>query len=290
MDWWHAILLGIVEGITEFLPISSTGHLTVAEKLLGLNVSDPGVTAFTAIIQVGAMIASIIYFWSDIVRFATAWFGGLFNADKRKESDYKMGWAIIVGFAITGSIAFALRHLVEGPLRSLWAVAIGLIAWSIVMFIADRVAERQVPTGTRAIGGGARDESTITWVDGAIIGLVQVVSLVPGVSRSGATISAGMLRGIDRVSATRMSFFLGIPTLVAAGSWEAASAAGDIGAGVGWVSTGIGTVVSGVVAYFSIAWLLKFVAHNNFTGFIIYRVLLGVAIIALLLTGTISAV
>lgn len=290
IDWWHAILLGIVEGITEFLPISSTGHLTVVEKLLGLNVSDAGVTAFTAIIQVGAMIASIIYFWSDIVRFATAWFGGLFHAEKRTAPEYRMGWAIIVGCAVTGVIAFSLRKLVEGPLRSLWAVALGLIIWSIVMFIADRVSARQAPVGTRAIGGGARDETTITWVDGAILGLVQAIALVPGVSRSGATISGGLLRGIDRVSATRMSFFLGIPTLVAAGGWEAASAAGDITATVGWVSTGIGTVVSGVVAYFSIAWLLKFVAHNNFTGFIIYRVLLGVAIIALLLTGTISAV
>jgi undecaprenyl-diphosphatase len=290
IDWWHAILLGIVEGITEFLPISSTGHLTVAEKLLGLNVSDPGVTAFTAIIQVGAMIASIIYFWSDIVRFATAWFAGLFNSEKRTAPEYRMGWAIIIGCAVTGVIAFSLRKLVEGPLRSLWAVAIGLIVWSIVMFIADRVAERQSAVGSRAIGTGARDETSITWVDGAILGLVQAIALVPGVSRSGATISGGLLRGIDRVSATRMSFFLGIPTLVAAGGWEAASAAGDITATVGWVSTGIGTVVSGVVAYFSIAWLLKFVAHNNFTGFIIYRVLLGVAIIALLLTGTISAV
>lgn len=290
IDWWHAILLGIVEGITEFLPISSTGHLTVTEKLLGLNVSDPGVTAFTAIIQVGAMVASIIYFWSDIVRFATAWFAGLFNTEKRTAPEYRMGWAIIIGCAVTGVIAFSLRKLVEGPLRSLWAVAIGLIVWSIVMFIADRVAERQSAVGSRAIGTGARDETSITWVDGAILGLIQAIALVPGVSRSGATISGGLLRGIDRVSATRMSFFLGIPTLVAAGGWEAASAAGDISATVGWMSTGIGTVVSGIVAYFSIAWLLRFVAHNNFTGFIIYRVLLGVAIIVLLLTGTVSAV
>jgi undecaprenyl-diphosphatase len=280
ISWWQAILLGIVEGVTEFLPISSTGHLTVTEKLLGFGLADPSVTAFTAIIQVGAMVAAIIYFWSDIVRFATAWFAGLFHADRRDHPDYRMGWAIIVGFAVTGVLAVLLRHLVEGPLRSLWAVVAGLLIWSVVMFIADRVAK------------ATRDEASITWVDGAILGLLQVISLVPGVSRSGATISGGLFRGIDRVSATRMSFFLGIPTLVASGTFEAISAASEISApgGAGWLATGIGTLVSGVVAYASIAWLLKFVAHNDFTAFIIYRVGLAVAIIVLLLTGTVAAV
>jgi undecaprenyl-diphosphatase len=280
ISWWQAILLGIVEGVTEFLPISSTGHLTLVEKLLGFGLADPSVTAFTAIIQVGAMVAAIVYFWSDIVRFATAWFAGLFHSDRRDHPDYRMGWAIIVGFAVTGVMAVLLRHLVEGPLRSLWAVVAGLLIWSVVMFIADR------------IGKATRDEHSITWVDGAILGLLQVISLVPGVSRSGATISGGLFRGIDRVSATRMSFFLGIPTLVASGAFEAISAASEITApgGAGWLATGIGTLVSGVVAYASIAWLLKFVAHNDFTAFIIYRVGLAVAIIVLLLTGTVAAV
>jgi undecaprenyl-diphosphatase len=280
ISWWQAILLGIVEGVTEFLPISSTGHLTVAEKLLGLGVADPSVTAFTAIIQVGAMVAAIVYFWSDIVRFATGWFGGLLHRDRRSDPDYRIGWAIIAGFLITGVLAFALKNLVEGPLRSLWAVVAGLLGWSIVMFLADR------------LGRATRGEDSITWKDGAILGLLQVVSLVPGVSRSGATISGGLLRGIDRVSATRMSFFLGIPTLVASGLFEAASQFHSISApgGAGWAATGVGTVVSGVVAYASIAWLLKFVAHNDFTAFIIYRVGLAVAIAVLLLTGTVQAV
>lgn len=278
IEWWHAILFGIVEGVTEFLPISSTGHLTVLEALLGFNVADPSVTAFTAVIQVGAMVASIIYFWDDIVRFGSAWFRGLGDAEQRSHPDYRMGWAIIIGFVITAGIAFALKDLVEGPLRSLWAVVGGLLGWSVVMWIADRVARAN------------RDEHSVTAVDGAILGLVQALSLVPGVSRSGATMSAGLFRGLDRVSATRMSFFLGIPTLIASGTYQAVSAAGEISAGVGWGATIVGTLVSGVVAYVSIAWLLKFVAHNNFTAFIVYRVALGLLLAGLLLGGVIPAV
>lgn len=280
IEWWHAVLLGIIEGVTEFLPISSTGHLTVTEKLLGLDIADPSLTAFTAIIQVGAMIASIIYFWSDIVRFATAWFRGLADRTHRDDPDYRMGWAIITGFVITAAIAVVFKDLVEGPLRSLWAVVAGLLVWSLVMFLADRL-----PKVTR-------DEHSITWRDGAILGLIQSLSLVPGVSRSGATISTGLFLGLDRVSATRMSFFVGIPTLIASGAFQAVTQAENIGAagGVGWGATAVGTIVSGVVAYASIAWLLRFVVKNDFTAFIIYRVALALVIMVLLLTGVVPAV
>ena len=220
MEWWQSVILGIVEGVTEFLPISSTGHLTVVENLMGLPINDPSVTAYTAIIQIGAMLASIVYFWSDIVRIAGAWFAGLRSKDKRGP-DYAMGWAIIVGFGVTAVVALALKDLIEGPLRSLWFVVGGLLVWSAVMFLADR------------IGSQKRGEDTITWVDGAKLGLIQCLSLVPGVSRSGATISGALLLGIDRVTATRMSFFLGIPTLVAAGGYQAVSSASDVAAGVG---------------------------------------------------------
>lgn len=276
ISWWQSIVLGIVEGITEFLPISSTGHLTVTEKLMGLPIDDPSVTAYTAIIQIGAMIASIVYFWSDIVRFATAWFAGLRDAGKRN-SDYNMGWAIIAGFAVTAVIALLGEPLVTGPLRSLWAVVIGLVGWSIVMFIGDRVGKQ------------TRGEDSITIKDGIILGALQALALVPGVSRSGATITTGLLLGLDRVSATRMSFFLGIPTLVASGLYQAVKEAKHIADGVGWASTAIGTVVSGVVAYASIAWLLRYISKNNFTGFIIYRILLAIVIAVLLVTQTISA-
>ncbi len=279
LEWWQSVILGIVEGVTEFLPISSTGHLTVAESLMGLPINDKSVTAYTAIIQIGAMIASIVYFWKDIVRIAGAWFAGL--ADKAKRGpDFQLGWAIIAGFAVTAVIAFALKDLIEGPLRSLWVVVGGLLVWSVVMFCADRFGKQD------------RGEDSITWKDGAILGLIQCFSLIPGVSRSGATISGALFLGIDRVTATRMSFFLGIPTLVAAGGYQAVSAASDIAApgGVGWTATIIGIVVSFAVAYASIAWLLKFVATNNFTAFVIYRVALAIVIGGLLLAGIVSPI
>ncbi|MEZ5128124.1 MAG: undecaprenyl-diphosphate phosphatase [Micropruina glycogenica] len=276
MNWWQSIVLGIVEGITEFLPISSTGHLTVTEKLMGLPIDDPSVTAYTAVIQVGAMIASIIYFWGDIVRFATAWFAGLRNADKRG-SDYRMGWAIIAGFIPTAVIALLAEPLITGVLRSLWAVVVGLIVWSIAMFIGDRVGKQN------------RGEDSITVRDGVILGTLQSLALVPGVSRSGATITGGLLLGLDRVAATRMSFFLGIPTLIASGLYQAVKEAKHIADGVGWGSTLLGTAVSGVVAYVSIAWLLRYVSKNDFTGFIIYRIALALVIVVLLVTQVISA-
>ncbi|WP_282005974.1 undecaprenyl-diphosphate phosphatase [Propioniciclava sinopodophylli] len=279
MEWWQSVILGVVEGVTEFLPISSTGHLTVVEKLMGLPINDPSVTAYTAIIQIGAMVASIVYFWSDIIRIAGAWFAGL--ADKAKRGpDFQLGWAVIAGFTVTAVVALLLRDLVEGPLRSLWFVVGGLLLWSVPMFIGDRVGKQN------------RGEDSITWKDGAILGLIQCLSLVPGVSRSGATITGGLFLGIDRITATRMSFFLGIPTLVAAGMFQAATSASSIAApgGIGWVATSIGIVVSFVVAYASIAWLLKFVATNDFTAFVIYRVVVGLVIGGLLLANVISPV
>ncbi len=275
ISWWQSIVLGIVEGITEFLPISSTGHLTLVEKLMGVQIDDPSVTAYTAVIQVGAMIASIVYFWGDIVRFATAWFKGLRNASNRGP-DYRMGWAIIAGFIPTAAIALLAEPLITGPLRSMWAVVVGLLGWSVAMWFGDRFGKQH------------RGEETITVRDGLILGTLQALALVPGVSRSGATITGGLLLGLDRVTATRMSFFLGIPTLVASGLYQAVKEAKNIADGVGWAATAIGTVVSGVVAYASIAWLLRYVSKNNFTGFIIYRVALGLVIAALLVFQVIS--
>jgi undecaprenyl-diphosphatase len=280
LQWWQSIILGIVEGITEFLPISSTGHLTVTEKLLGLPIDAPSVTAYTAIIQVGAMIASIVYFRSDIARIALAWFAGLRSAEARRNPDFNLGWAVIGGFAVTAVIALALKDLVEGPFRNLWVVVASLLAWSAVMWAGDRFGRQH------------RGEHSITWKDGLILGAIQSLSLVPGISRSGATISGALLLGIDRVTATRMSFFLGIPTLVAAGGFQAVTSASDISGvgGVGWPATLIGIVVSFVVAYASIAWLLKYVASNDFTLFIVYRIVVALLIAALLWQGTLAAV
>ncbi|HEY5484810.1 MAG TPA: undecaprenyl-diphosphate phosphatase [Propionibacteriaceae bacterium] len=283
MQWWHAILLGIVEGLSEFLPISSTGHLTVVEKLLGYSIDDAGITAFTAIIQVGAIAAAIIYFLRDIVRIAVAWFRGLVSKEARSHVDYRLGWGVIVGTIPIAIVGLTLQKVIEGGLRNLWVVAAALILWSVVLWFADRASVQSAPRGT------PRGEESMTVVDALILGLWQCAALIPGVSRSGATISGGLFRGIDRVTATRWSFFLGIPALLAAGGLEAVKASKSISETVGWGATAIGTVVAFVVAYASIAWLLHFVAHNRFTAFVIYRVVAGLAVVGLLVTGVVTA-
>ncbi len=278
MQWWQAIILGIIEGVTEFLPVSSTGHLTIAQKLMGMSLEDQSLLAFTAVIQIGAIIAAIIYFWDDIWRVLGAWWVGLWAAEKRKKFDYKYGWAIIIGSVPIAVVGLLFKDEIETVLRSLWFVAIGLIVWSGVMWLADRY------------GKATRPEKSTTWKDALIIGAVQVLSLIPGVSRSGATMSAGLLRGFDRVAATKLSFFLGIPALVAAGTLQAVTQYQHIADGVGWFNTLLATVVSFLVGYAAIAWLLKFVASNDFSLFIWYRLGLGAVLIGLLVTGVLAAV
>lgn len=283
MNWIDAIILGIIEGVTEFLPVSSTGHLTIAEKLMGYQIDDPGVVAFTAIIQIGAILAAVLYFRQDIWRVGMAWLRGLFDIEARKtDPDYKFGWAIIIGSIPIAVIGLAFQEQIETTLRSLWFVAGGLILWSFVLWYADRqIARNPNPKG----------EAQITWKDTLKIGAAQCLALIPGVSRSGATMSVGMLAGFDRVTVTRLSFFLGIPALVAAGILQAVTRYDDIGTtSIGWGPTILATVVSFIVGYASIAWLLKFIASNNFSIFIKYRIVVGLIIVALLLTDTISHV
>jgi undecaprenyl-diphosphatase len=277
MNLLDALLLGIVEGLTEFLPVSSTGHLTIAEKLLGLQVNDPGVTAFTALIQVGAIAAVLVYFRRDIATLAVAWFRGLLHAQARQQTEYRLAWYVIAGSIPIGIVGFLAKDLISGPLRNLWVVAAGLAVWSLFMFLAERSGSR------------TRGEGDLTLSDAVVIGLVQCVALVPGVSRSGATISAGLFRGLHRVAATRLSFFLAIPALVAAGAYEGLSAASGISASVGWTPTVVATVVSFVVAYASIAWLLRIVAHHRITIFIGYRLLVAAVLVVVLATHVLSA-
>jgi undecaprenyl-diphosphatase len=274
MTIWDSIILGIVEGLTEFLPVSSTGHLTIVSKILGLKIDDPSITGFTAVIQVGAIAAVVLYFWKDISRIAVAWVRGLAKPEHRGEFDHRMGWYVIVGSVPIVIVGFLARHLISGPLRSLWWVAGALIAWSVVMVAAERLGSKERPL------------TRITFVDALVMGLVQCLALIPGISRSGATISAGLFRGLDRVAATRIAFLLGIPALVGAGVYELKDALhGNAGA----VPLLVGTVVSFVVAYASIAWLLRFVAKHTIEVFAFYRVLLGIVLIILLATSTITA-
>jgi undecaprenyl-diphosphatase len=269
-----------VEGLTEYLPVSSTGHLTIAEKLLGLSVDDPAVTAYTAIIQMGAIAATVLYFFKDIVRLLGAWFRGLLSAQERTNHDYQLAWAVIVGSIPVAVVGFLGKDVIKGPLRSLWVVAAALFAWSVVMWVAER--RHSVLEKKHVVRG----EGQVTMRDGLIIGLVQCFSLIPGISRSGATISAGLMDGLDRVTATRLSFFMAIPALTAAGLYELKDANTSV-VGVGQMALGV--VVAFVVAYAAIAWLLRFVAHHPITVFIWYRVALGIALVVALGTGYLSA-
>ncbi|MBB1559539.1 undecaprenyl-diphosphate phosphatase [Candidatus Saccharibacteria bacterium] len=277
MQVWHAIILGVIEGITEFLPISSTGHLTIAEKMLGYSISDSSITAFTAIIQSGAVLATVVYFWKDISRVLMAWIRGLFVNKYRKNSDYKYGWAIIIGSIPIAIVGILFKDEIETVLRSLWFVAIALILWSLVMWWADKKAKQNL------------HEEDITWRDTLAVGIAQCLALIPGVSRSGATMSAGLLRNFDRVAVTKLSFFLSIPALSAAGILQIISKHSVIGASVGWTATIIATLISFVVAYISVAWLLKFVAKHDYSVFIWYRVIVGVLLLIALATNFISA-
>jgi undecaprenyl-diphosphatase len=289
LSYLDALILGIVEGLTEFLPVSSTGHLTITEKLLGLTVDDPGITAYTAVIQLGAILATLIYFRKDIGHLVVAWVGGLVawvgglaGAETHAPRDYQLAWAVIVGSIPVGIVGFAAKDLISGGLRSLWVVALALILWSAVMWLAE---SRHAMLERR---GEERGEGQVTLSDGLVIGLVQCASLVPGVSRSGATISAGLFRGLDRLTATRLSFFMAIPALTAAGIFELLSETDHLKLlGVGPIIVGV--VVSFVVAYASIAWLLRFVSSNKITAFVWYRVALGVVLLVVLAAGWMTA-
>jgi len=273
----EAAFLGAVEGLTEFLPVSSTGHLTILEKLLGYSIDDPDITAFTAIIQSGAVLATVLYFRIDIWRIITGWLRGLSQREFRDHLDYRFGWAVILGSAPIAVVGLLFKDQIETTLRSLWFVGASLILWSAVMWFADHAATQQ------------RGEKDVTWKDTLIIGVTQCLALIPGVSRSGATMSAGLLRDLDRVTVTRLSFFLSIPALLAATALQSVTKYDQISDGVGWANTIIATVVSFVVAYFAVAWLLKFIAKHSYTIFIVYRVILGTVVLLMVGTGTISA-
>jgi undecaprenyl-diphosphatase len=271
----QAAVLGVVEGITEFLPVSSTGHLKITEGLMGIPVDDTSVVGFTAVIQVGAIAAVLVYFFKDIVRIMSAWGRGLTDKRERYHHDYKFAWWVIYATIPIVIVGLAAKPLVEGPLASLWVVAGSLMVGSGVMWAADQMGRHK------------RGEDDTTFKDAMLVGSSQILALLfPGFSRSGATMSTALILDLDRVAATRLSFFLGIPALTGAGLYELKDA---VGAGVGAAPLVVGTAVSFVVAYASISWLLKFVARHTFNAFVVYRIIVGVLLLALLGTGALNA-
>ncbi|MFD5074940.1 undecaprenyl-diphosphate phosphatase [Streptomyces sp. NPDC058371] len=267
----QAVVLGAVEGVTEFLPVSSTGHLKITEGLMGIPVDDNAVVGFSAVIQVGAIAAVLVYFFKDIVRIVSAWGRGLRDREQRRNHDYKFAWWVIYATIPIVVVGLAAKPLIEGPLASLWVVAASLIIGSGVMWAADQMGRHK------------RGEDDVSFKDAMLVGSSQILALLfPGFSRSGATMSTALILDLDRVAATRLSFFLGIPALTGAGLYELKDA---LGTGVGAAPLAAGTVVSFVVAYGSIAWLLKFVAKHSFNAFVIYRIVIGVALFGLLGAG-----
>ncbi|WP_043666475.1 undecaprenyl-diphosphate phosphatase [Streptomyces xylophagus] len=271
----QAAVLGVVEGVTEFLPVSSTGHLKIVEGLMKIPVDDDSVVGFSAVIQVGAIAAVLVYFFKDIVRIVSAWGRGLRNREERYHHDYKFAWWVIYATIPIVLVGLAAKPLIDGPLGSLWVVAASLIVGSGVMWAADQMGRHK------------RGEDDVTFKDAMLVGSSQILALLfPGFSRSGATMSTGLILDLDRVAATRLSFFLGIPALTGAGIYELKDA---LGAGVGAAPLAVGTIVSFVVAYASIAWLLKFVAKHSFNAFVIYRIVIGLLLFGLLGTGVLDS-
>lgn len=271
----QAVVLGAVEGVTEFLPVSSTGHLKIVEGLMGIPVDDSAVIGFSAVIQVGAIAAVLVYFFKDIVRIVSAWGRGLFDREERYHHDYRFAWWVICATVPIVAVGLAAKPLIEGPLASLWVVAGSLIVGSGVMWAADQMGRHK------------RGEDDTSFKDAMLVGSSQILALLfPGFSRSGATMSTALILDLNRVAATRLSFFLGIPALTGAGLYELKDA---LGTGVGAAPLAVGTIVSFVVAYGSIAWLLKFVAKHSFNAFVIYRIVVGVLLFGLLGAGVLHS-
>ena len=274
MDLFQAIVLGLVQGLTEFLPISSSGHLRIVPAFAGWE--DPG-AAFTAVIQLGTMAAVVLYFRDDLIRIARAWLRSLREPSARSELDARLGWYLIVGTVPIVIFGVAFSHQIENGARDLYLIGTTLILLGIVLLVAEKVSRRE------------RDLTTITCRDAIVVGFAQALALIPGVSRSGATITAGLFLGMDRVPAARFSFLLSIPAVVLSGIYELRDVVdGSAEGGVGLGPTAVATVFAFISGYLSIAFLLKFLTTHTTGVFVAYRVLLGAAVLVLAATGTIA--
>jgi undecaprenyl-diphosphatase len=271
----QAAAYGLVQGLTEFLPISSTAHLRLLQAWLNPHVDQQGFTAFTAVIQLGTMLAVVLFFWRELVHVAVAWLRGLVDRSVRGSLEYRMGWYLILATLPIGIFGLIFRHQIETGARNLWVLATALVVMALVLLAAERVGTKD------------RTEEEITTRDAVVVGAAQTLALIPGVSRSGSTITAGLFQGLDRVTAARFSFLLSVPAVVASGLFEARKIGGSAAPGMG--VTVLATLIAFVVGLASIAWLLRFVARHSTLVFIGYRVVLGLVLLGLLAAGTISA-
>ncbi|WP_298590095.1 undecaprenyl-diphosphate phosphatase [uncultured Kocuria sp.] len=276
MNWIETIILGLVQGLTEFLPVSSSAHLRIVGELLP-NSADPG-AAFTAITQLGTETAVIIYFWRDIARILTQWTLSLVGRVERSDPDARMGWLIILGSLPIGVLGLLLEDYIDTEFRSLWITATMLVVFGVILAVADRV------------GRQTRHLDDLTVKHGVLFGLAQALALIPGVSRSGGTITAGLLMGYTREAAARYAFLLAIPAVFASGLYKLAQTVGQPQAGpYGMTETLVATGIAFVVAYVIIGWFMHYISNRSYTIFVWYRIALGLAIFVLLGLGVISA-
>jgi undecaprenyl-diphosphatase len=271
MDAFQAIVLGIVQGLTEFLPISSTAHLRLVPAFAGWD--DPG-TAFTAVVQLGTMAAVLLYFRQDLWNIARAWLRSLRDPEVRGTLDARLGWYLIVGTIPISILGLLFKDKIETDARQLVLIGIALIVLGLVLELAEKVGRKE------------RGVESLTLRDGVIIGVAQAAALVPGVSRSGSTISAGLFLGLERAAAARYSFLLSVPAVVLSGLFELKDVGN--GGGAGAVPTIIATIFAFIVGYASIAWFLKYLTRHPVTVFVIYRVVLGVVVLALVAGGALN--
>lgn len=274
MDWLVAIVMGIVQGLTEFLPISSSAHLRIVGEFL-MPGREPG-AFFTAIIQIGTETAVLVYFWKDIVRIISKWFKALVGKHDRRDPDVRLGWLVIIGSIPIGVLGLLFQDMIETTFRSLWIVATMLIIFGLLLGLADRVGRKEYTL------------DKMSWGQGLLYGGAQALALIPGVSRSGGTIMAGRFMGFTREAAARYSFLLAIPAVMASGLYSLAKAANEP-LTLGWGPTAVATIVSFGVGYAVIVGFLKFIQTKSFAVFVWYRVALGILIFILLGTGLLSA-
>lgn len=285
MNWWEAVVLGVVQGLTEFLPISSSAHVRVVGPLLPSG-GDPG-AAFTAIIQIGTEAAVLLYFWKDIVRIVSSWSRALAGRDGRDRAarfgahnaDARLGWWVIIGSVPIVVLGVLFQDAIEGHLRNLYLTAVVLALFALVLGFADKV------------GAKRRELSELRGKDAILLGLAQAMALIPGVSRSGGTISMGLLLGLTREAAARYSFLLAIPAVLGSGMFQALTNLDEITAvgGPGIANTVIASVAAFAVGYVVIVWFLRLITRHTFWPFVWYRIALAIAIVVLLVAGVIPA-
>ncbi|MFF4183098.1 undecaprenyl-diphosphate phosphatase [Streptomyces sp. NPDC001691] len=283
MSWFESFILGLVQGLTEFLPISSSAHLRLTAAFAGWQ--DPG-PAFTAITQIGTETAVLIYFRADIARIVSAWFRSLTDRSLRGDHDARTGWLVIVGSLPIGALGLVLKHHIDTSFRDLRVIATTLVVMGVVLGVADRLAARDESGGRHRAARERKSLRELSTRDGLVYGVCQAMALIPGVSRSGATISGGLLMGYTRAAAARYSFLLAVPAVLASGVFELKDAGGPGQAPM--AATLFAAVIAFAVGYAVIAWFMRFISSRSFMPFVAYRIVLGTALFALIAAGSLD--